>query len=151
MTLDEMRIELLKEHELLRSRLAQIQRLARAIETGEEVQDADRRLRLQVEQLRVALDEHLTREDAILGPIIATIDAWGKERVEAMAREHAAQHAALFTAINETSGTRTPLERAAAARAMARELAAHMDEEEDLLLHPDILTDCLIKTSQLTD
>jgi hypothetical protein len=141
MRLDDLRLELLADHEVLRSQLAYIQRLARSVELEQNVPDSDERLRRQLEQLRASLEEHIAREDPVLGPLIATASAWAPGGAQGAQRWHTAQHSVLFDLLDQAAEEGTPRHRALAARLMARELAAHMDDEEEYLLHPDVFID----------
>lgn len=151
MKLDDVRSVLVQEHNQLRERLAVVRRLSLAIEKGTKVAESEAQLRAVLLQLRDELEAHCTREKDVLGPIIAGIDAWGTERAKLMDREHLAQHAALLNVLDEATSARGPRKLAAAAKTMARELGEHMEEEEKYLLHPEVLTDEIIKTVQLTD
>jgi iron-sulfur cluster repair protein YtfE (RIC family) len=151
MNLDRLRADLMAEHEQLRERLGRMEKLAQAIESGQEVARADRDLRNHMQTLRTELVRHLEREDAVLGPIICNIDAWGKERAQVMEREHAGQHKLLITALDEGQRLVDPLTLAGVTHQLARDLLCHMEEEEQYLLHPEVLTDDLVKSLQYTD
>jgi iron-sulfur cluster repair protein YtfE (RIC family) len=131
--------EMLAEHDELRNRLAHIRRLAISIEKGERVADAEERLRAHLGGLRDALLEHIRREDFALFPLLRGDEAWGEQRVNLLEQEHAAEHKVILAAMQEARAMRGPRRLAAAARMLARELTAHLEEEEVYLLAPELL------------
>jgi iron-sulfur cluster repair protein YtfE (RIC family) len=147
MDLDEVRLKLTAQHDVLRKQLAAAQRLARKVAKGEA---KPKELRTLLGKLEAAVTAHCLEEDQMLRPLLATIDAWGPARVDFMEQEHLAAHAALVQAVEKASATRKTAELVVATNTMAKELLAHMEEEEEHLLSPNVLTLEIIRPDQCT-
>jgi hypothetical protein len=89
---DEMRAELLAQHQDLRKKIQQIRNSRRPDRPHEPFTFQVREL---IAQLLEALTEHNRREEALLGDFLPTVDAWGSVRKELMAEQHQAEHLAL--------------------------------------------------------
>jgi iron-sulfur cluster repair protein YtfE (RIC family) len=151
MDLDRLRRDLMAQHAEVRRLLAEAEGAAQALLDGRsERSTAD--LRELLERLQSLFDHHSAQEQAVLAPILRRVDpAWGPERVEIMEREHAREHEALLEATAAAAAATTLLDLVATTGSLARELRAHMQEEERYLLDRDVLTDNPVRTRQMTD
>ncbi len=130
----EVRSRVLAEHAKLRTIITEVDRLALAV-AADELKHIDA-LRTQAERLYRALAEHIDHEDAILGPILRRIDAWGAVRQEQMLSDHANQRATLAQAISDLDTGGASLGRLV--QSMCWEILHDMRREEHDLLHPDL-------------
>jgi iron-sulfur cluster repair protein YtfE (RIC family) len=133
----DVRAGVLAEHARLRTVIIEIDRLASAVSAGE----ADRldALRERAGRLYRMLAEHIDHEDAVIGPIIARVDAWGPVRLEQMQHEHAGQRMALKQAVHDLEIEGRSLGQAI--QSMCWEILHDMRREEHDLLHPDLWRD----------
>ena len=151
MDLEMLREELLQQHHRLRRLIGTAKRLSTQIVRGGPVAAPARKLQSVLEELDRSLREHWRYEEAMLQPVLRTIDAWGPERVARMERVHKAEHRAMAAAM-ETAAMATPPKRlASVARVMADELIAHIQDEEKYLLSRSVLTYDVIRVDQPTD
>src|SRR5438132_11289763 len=94
---DETRKILSAQHLALRELIQELR--ARAVEVlapRESASEDDvQRLRDCIRHLRGCLERHLEAEEALLGPLLGRLDAWGVQRLELMHAEHAHQRAVL--------------------------------------------------------
>ena len=151
MELERLREELLQQHHQLKRLIRTAKRLSNQIVRGGSVSTSARRLHAVLEELNRTLSVHWEYEEAVLQPILWTIDAWGPERVARMERAHRAEHRAMSGAMQTASAAAGPKKLATVARAMADELIAHMDDEERFLLSRNVLTYEIIRVDQPTD
>lgn len=137
--LSEHRTMLMGQHAALRVLLTELQSAARGVMDG----DASKlsRLKACVGELQRGLNEHLETEERILGPILATVDAWGPVRLERMQAEHAHTRAVLEHLRFDRMPSLAPESIARKASALADDLFAEMVEEETDLLDPNVLRD----------
>jgi iron-sulfur cluster repair protein YtfE (RIC family) len=151
MDLDELRAALMAQHHQLKRLITTARRLSTQIGNGGA--NAARALKLRdiLEELNRALDAHTYSEDTALQPILATIDAWGPERVARMYRNHRAEHRAMAAVLETGCSPSNAKKLAAAARAMADELMAHILDEEKYFLNRSVLTHDVIRVDQPTD
>ncbi len=133
----DVRSRVLAEHARLRLLIADVDRLASAVGAGENHHLED--LRDRAGRLYRMLTEHIDHEDAVVAPIIASIDAWGPVRLEQMQHEHAGQRIALKQAVNDLDLDGRPLGQAI--QSMCWEILHDMKREEHDLLHPDLWRD----------
>lgn len=137
MTATEIRRELLTQHANIRTLIAAIRRTADSATRGADVGEA---LREALERLDLVLREHNAREEALLGAIIPTVDAWGPARAEIMGEAHRREHQELVETL--CGMPVTPIEFAGAgAQALFDRLLAHMESEEKVFLGDDVLKD----------
>jgi iron-sulfur cluster repair protein YtfE (RIC family) len=151
MELEKLREELLEQHHHLKRLIRTAKRLSMQIVRGGPVAASARRLHAVLDELDRMLRAHWKYEEAVLQPILWTIDAWGPERVARMERVHRAEHRAMSGAMQTAAAAAGPRRLATAARAMADELIAHMDDEEKYLLSRTVLTYEIIRVDQPTD
>jgi iron-sulfur cluster repair protein YtfE (RIC family) len=133
----EIRTIILGEHDVLRSRLAEIK-----AHLGRAATDAAARGELPklLSQFYEQFLKHIAREEHILMPVLADIDNWGPIRIEQMEEEHVEQRAT----IHELACLQPdPDMKAYTARILAfiGEVQADMDAEERECLSRDVLRD----------
>jgi len=137
----EIRELVLADHSALRVRLELVRR---AIRRADEQQDPNALLEL-LPSLIDHLSAHLDLEDQMLGPTLATIDAWGPERAKRLATEHAAQRKWLAEARAELNKNAVDLgSLSVQALVMIGRIEEDMEHEEKEVLDPRLLTDELI-------
>ena len=151
MELERLREQLLEQHHQLKRLIRTAKRLSTRIDRGGPVAASARRLYQVLDELNRSLQAHWQYEEAVLPPILWTIDAWGPERVARMERAHRAEHRAMSGAMQTASAAAGPKKLATAARAMAEELIAHIDDEERHLIGHHVLTYEIIRVDQPTD
>ena len=81
---DEVKLDVLAQHEELRSRIRALGRNAERVDSPR----AHRILRLLVLRFAAQLDAHLAYEERELGPRVRQLDAWGAAREAALYAEH---------------------------------------------------------------
>ena len=142
MTPSQIRSELLKDHERLRTMMDEARKLAARASSGEPVIDE---LRQTVALLADVLRAHNVREEELLGGFIRSVDAWGPVRAEIMTEEHAQEHEEFFAALLGVQTT--PVEFAGAGVMLLLDrILQHMACEEDAFLSEDVLRDDLVVT-----
>ena len=131
MTPDEIRTELLAQHQDLRTRIRQV-RDARRQDRPD--QPYGFRVREVIAGLVNALQAHNRREEELLADLLPTVDAWGPVRKELMGDQHRAEHMALCGAF----ATLTLMSDSAAAASLLHTcldcILEHMDLEEKTFL-----------------
>ncbi len=96
-------------------------------------------------QLLADLVIHTELEDAVLGPVLLDVDAWGTIRERSLLEHHAAQRAELRRLVDAyAKRSENPDEIAALTRAWIREVRADMEREERDLLVASLLRDDMI-------
>jgi len=149
-SLDETRTMLGAQHLALRDLIRELRiRAAEVLVAGDRAPDDKAApLRECIHRLRGCLERHLEAEEALLGPVLVRIDAWGPQRVELMRAEHAHQRAVLKV----LAGDRVrPLEAHVVARrawSLSEDILADMDAEDRDLLSPSVLTDDTVRVDQ---
>jgi iron-sulfur cluster repair protein YtfE (RIC family) len=143
MSIDNSKIRriVLVEHEGLRIGLRSIDALLDKVTKGDVVALKD--AHSQFTQLLDAFVRHIEHEERILRPVLATIDAWGKARVDSMDEEHAAQRKEV-TRLAGLDAISDPARWAKEVRAFEASLLADMADEEKTCLSPDVLRDDII-------
>lgn len=138
----EVRELVLADHAALRVRLDLLERAVGAAE-----RDGDpHQLRELLPSLLDHLSAHLDLEDQVLAPTLQTIDAWGPERAERLAKEHGEQRewiADCRAELVKNDGEVSQL--ATLALEMIDVIQADMDHEETSVLDPRLLTDEIIQ------
>ena len=101
-------------------------------------------LRLALDELHRALARHNAREEELLRGTIRRVDAWGDVREMLMDTHHAGEHDGVMEAL--AYAIRAPDAEAAARLVLPvlERLLAHMDDEEQKILDPRVLTDELV-------
>jgi hypothetical protein len=133
MRLSDLRKTLLDQH-------AEIRRLVAAVDEAIAQQLPAAELASRLVALRHAVEAHNQAEEATLEPILECIDAWGPQRVEALAGEHRAEHEEVLSQLDPArAGDTAHLKHVLAA------LLAHMGQEEKTLLTEKLLRDDVIQ------
>ena len=127
MELKEVRKNLLAQHESLRRLMTEL----------EAEMDKGAAFAPQLKALRDGVVSHNAAEEGVLVPILGTIDAWGKERVEGMLAEHHEEHQLLLRKLEPGTSE-------ADVRAMIAELRKHMKHEEETILAEKLLRDDVV-------
>ena len=97
-------------------------------------------LRASLTHMGDALRVHNLQEEALLGGLIVSVDAWGSARAEIMSDEHVREHARIQGALRGIS--HTPVEFAGGGIcALLDAMIEHMDREETAFLGEDVLRD----------
>ncbi len=143
----DVRATILAQHQHLRALLGVIRRHAEQVLAGD--QAAPWELRRRVLDLEQAFGAHLDTEEAIMVPLIESIDAWGPVRAETIRNEHREQRAILERASDEaTSAAIPPRELAHAMIALVSDILADMVREEQDVLRSSLLRDDIIAVDQ---
>lgn len=123
---NDVRQQVLNQHARLRDALGTVHNLARSTNPA----DAEA-LREEALLFLSALSFHLDFEDRTLLPILEDIDAWGKERVEHVRKEHEEQRADIADLEKRVTNASEPREAVAAAvEAFRTRLLLDMTNEE---------------------
>jgi iron-sulfur cluster repair protein YtfE (RIC family) len=151
MNLDDLRRELVAEHAELKRRLLDLSKRAQGlgVQPRRHRNGSAQLAELREDFLRFAalMEAHLEREESALYPILPTLDAWGSERARALVDEHRSEHESLLEATSKAGAQTSPGELARAVVRLAEELIAHFEEEEEVLLNPDVLTESIVRVS----
>jgi hypothetical protein len=143
MKLSDIRRELLEQHHQIRALMAGTRAHAERVLSGEGSGDE---LRASLTRLANAVRAHNVREEELLGDIIQSLDAWGPARAAVMTDEHAKEHTRLHAALLDLRSTeQTSVDSVLALVALMRD---HMDREEQIFLHQDVLCDDLVVADQ---
>ena len=143
MTHEERRQTLHSQHQHLRVVIAGVREAALDI-VGREGGDSTG-LRMRISALRDDLERHLATEEALLGPVLERIDAWGPVRLDLLRAEHAHQRAVLSLLRSDRAAALPPLPLARRVLALLDDISADMDAEDRDLLDPRVLRDDLIQ------
>jgi hypothetical protein len=136
----EVRKTILDDHRWLREFLADVGELARRVSEGD--RSLAGRLRERAEALRERFLGHLDLEEQHLAPALRDTPGWGRERAEALRREHAAQRQRFETLVADLrDARRSPRDIAVEVGLLVRALLADMEHEEKTLLSPAVLRD----------
>ncbi len=133
MNADQMRRDLLAQHERIRNRLATCAALAQRIRGGETVQSC---LDDALADLRQVFAEHNELEGRSVSALLDDSPAWGRVLVDRMLEEHVAEHAVFWQGLAGSA-----LEVAVRMDDLVDELEAHMAAEERTFLSPSVLRD----------
>ena len=143
MTPEHARLQLLAQHEQIRSHLMICTRLAKMYRLREV---GGRELDTALAGLREELAAHNATETAIITRLLQGPAEWSKLMIDRMLEEHIAEHAAFWELL---SGTR--VEVAGRIDELADELEAHMAAEERTFLAPVTLRDDVIRSRTRTE
>jgi hypothetical protein len=91
------------------------------------------------------MERHLATEEALLGPVLERIDAWGPVRLDLLRAEHAHQRAVLSVLRSDRAAAVPPLTLARRLLGLLDDIIADMDAEDRDLLDPRVLRDDLIQ------
>jgi hypothetical protein len=89
---------------------------------------------------------HLAYEERALAPILAAMDLWGPERVQALLDEHRRQRAELETLVEGIEGEWDAERAALALRSLTCDLLRDMEEEEEGCLAAAALQEQVLDT-----
>src|SRR3954454_8554403 len=98
-------------------------------------------LRNLVGDLHEQMEKHLATEEALLGPVLERIDAWGPVRLDLMRAEHAHQRAVLAVLRSDRAGGLPSALFAPRVLGLLDDVSADMDAEDKDLLDPRVLRD----------
>ena len=140
---EERRQTLHGQHLHLRGVIARVREAALEIVGAEETDSTS--LRSLISELRDDLERHLTTEEALLGPVLERIDAWGPVRLDLLRAEHAHQRAVLSVLRSDRAAAVPPLKLARRVLGLLDDIIADMDAEDRDLLDPRVLRDDLIQ------
>ena len=140
---EERRTTLELQHRSLRALVAQVRRAAVDVLDGA-VEDS-KELRNQIGALRLELEDHLATEEALLGPVLERIDAWGPVRLDLMRAEHAHQRAILAVLRSDRAAALAPELLARRVLGLLEDILADMDAEDRDLLDEKVLCDDVIQ------
>jgi iron-sulfur cluster repair protein YtfE (RIC family) len=143
MTHEERRRILGTQHRALRALIARVH--AAALEALQDEAGSSAGLRNQVGELRDEMEKHLATEEALLGPVLERLDAWGPVRLDLMRAEHAHQRAVLAVLRSDRAGALSPLLLARRVLGLLDDVLADMDAEDRDLLDARVLRDDIIQ------
>jgi iron-sulfur cluster repair protein YtfE (RIC family) len=143
MTHEERRQTLHGQHQHLRAVIARVREAALEIVGAEESDSTS--LRSLISELRDDMERHLATEEALLGPVLERIDAWGPVRLDLLRAEHAHQRAVLSVLRSDRAAAVPPLTLARRLLGLLDDIIADMDAEDRDLLDPRVLRDDLIQ------
>jgi iron-sulfur cluster repair protein YtfE (RIC family) len=143
MTHEERRQTLHDQHQHLRAVIARVREAALEIVGAEESDSTS--LRSLISELRDDMERHLATEEALLGPVLERIDAWGPVRLDLLRAEHAHQRAVLSVLRSDRAAAVPPLTLARRLLGLLDDIIADMDAEDRDLLDPRVLRDDLIQ------
>jgi iron-sulfur cluster repair protein YtfE (RIC family) len=138
---EERRTTLQRQHLELRSLIAQVRTVAVAVLDGA----APDELRTRIGDLTTDLQAHMATEEALLGPILERIDAWGPVRLDLMRAEHAHQRGVMSLLRSRGAGALPPEALARRTIQLLEEILADMDAEDRDILDAKVLRDDLIQ------
>lgn len=137
--------------------LAEHRRVAPLLDAAEDAakraivgEASEAELRARMDELAEAYDELVREEEALLVPELATVDAWGEERVRQLDSTHREQRARL-TRIRQAAETGVVAPRQLARRVMltVEAIRSSLDRERRRHLSPDLLRDDLVVVAQV--
>lgn len=143
MTHEECRQTLQAQHQQLRGVIAEV-RVA-ALEVLGTDPDECAALRMRISALRDDLERHLETEEALLGPVLERIDAWGPVRLDLLRAEHAHQRAVLGVLRSDRAAALPPLVLSRRVLGLLDDIIADMEAEDRDLLDPRVLRDDIIQ------
>ncbi len=131
------------QHQQLRALIAQVRKAAVDLLEGEVAGSEE--LRNQVGALRTQMEDHLATEEALLGPVLERIDAWGPVRLDLMRAEHEHQRAVLAVLRSDRAAGLAPELLARRTLGLLDDILTDMDAEDRDLLDPKVLRDDVIQ------
>src|SRR5215216_7891669 len=138
MTLSEIRMVLLQQHDALRAKIAEARSATEQWRCGEMSREhLEQRLQQLAQQLRA---HHACEEDLLRDPL-PNIDAWGQVRAETMTEMHLDEHRNLCAGLIGSHVTADPERGSAGIAVLLDTMLDHMRQEEKFLLAPEVLTD----------
>lgn len=143
MTHEECRQTLQAQHQQLRGVIAEVR--GAALEVLRTDPDECAALRMRISALRDDLERHLETEEALLGPVLERIDAWGPVRLDLLRAEHAHQRAVLGVLRSDRAAALPPLVLSRRVLGLLDDIIADMEAEDRDLLDPRVLRDDIIQ------
>jgi len=139
----EIRTVLLSQHENIRALAREVYEIAQEPTSTEACDE----LRRAIDALHVAMIEHNHDEQRLLEEVLPVADAWGEVRRVVMDDHHRHEHGALRDALAESMRLDDWRELSICARRLIEDLFAHMEVEERVLLHANVLRDdvCVVE------
>ena len=148
MTNDQVRSQLLAEHEQLLRVIAGCEEMAEEVVSGRG--ERWRQLLARVIDLVDRFEEHNRDEESRLAPLLREIDSFGDVRVEQMVRDHEEEHLALRLALRAVVDVEVPDRAARDALDVLQRLRQHMAAEESQFLNERIIKDDLVAIDMFT-
>jgi hypothetical protein len=133
----QIRSAILEEHEQLRARMKELE----ASLDGPSGMTSSFPVALKA--FLVEFLKHIAHEDELLRPVLVQVDAWARQRVESLDREHQDQRRKL-TELAQMDPSSDPSAFAARAREVLEWIRVDMAGEEKTLLTPELLRDDII-------
>jgi hypothetical protein len=141
MTPSEIRLELIRQHEEIRSAISETRSAAtRSPDAGD--------VRARALRLAERLRRHNLDEEHMLQDLLRTVDAWGPMRVDIMNEQHVAEHEQLWSALSEASGAPDASALCDAVLAAIDRVLFHIAREEAVYLSEDVLRDDAVVIDQ---
>jgi hypothetical protein len=142
----EVRAQVLSGHSQLRRLLEETDRLA---SSELDKPGSAETLRVRIAEFAATFIQHLEFEEAVLRPVLASIDAWGQVRAERMDLDHAEQRGRIFELKRQAGDPAyTTPGLARRMRQLAVDLREDMEWEEREMLHENLLRDDILNIGQ---
>lgn len=138
---EERRTTLQHQHRQLRSRISSTRIAALAADSGGPAEP----LHEQILSLTEELQAHMATEEALLGPVLEKLDAWGPVRLDLMRAEHAHQRGVMAFLRSKAASTLPGAELARRTLKLLDDILADMDAEDRDLLDARVLRDDVIQ------
>ena len=136
------RDEVLRQHEILRDLLHRA--INRTTATVQRPRGDTLELAHMVHEIRRCFRAHVSFEERVLVPVLASTDGWGPERVRNLLEEHALQRQQLDALLDGLEAGWERARLAAVVRALAADILRDMAEEERDYLGPELLDDWVV-------
>lgn len=140
LTPGQVRLRILRDHEVLRALIAEVDEMVEQVRAGEHVGGP---LRSKIRDLYRSLCRHLDLEEAILVPALKDTDAFGPVRVDQLVAEHKKQRQQLEELLLQEKN-HTDSDLADKVQQLTSDFLKDMHEEEESHLSAKILKDDLI-------
>ena len=143
------RERILEQHRALRDLLQRaLEATTNSLRAGRPNLDAIARL---IHDLRARFRAHLAFEEVALAPVLAHLDLWGPERVQALLAEHARQRAELDTLVGGIEEAWDVERLAFALRSLVTDLLLDMQEEERGCVSAGVLRDQMMMVGTMRE
>lgn len=142
----EVRARVLAQHQFLRGELNTIRELAKRIDGKRDAMGVAE-LKARISEFLGRLEQHMSYEEQVLKPVLLEVDPARPALVECMHEDHLEQRREFRRFIAELGNLHAERlgERV---RELARHLLLDMDNEDRVLLNPDVLRDDAISIAQ---
>ena len=138
---EERRTTLQFQHRQLRAHIGAVRASARALKEG----GATGSLRGQIAALATELEAHMATEEALLGPVLERLDAWGPVRLDLMRADHIRQREAMAFFRSKAAEALRPADLVGRVLGLLDEILSDMDLEDRDLLDAKVLRDDVIQ------